>query len=125
MVKRSATREAFDKPISKLDKKLKVFSRCGIDIDSMRLMVLQAAKAMDVLGNIEARAYVSAVKAMVPEKACRIIDQAIQMHCSTAISQLTPLAGMYTDLRYLRFADGLDEVHPRWLAKPPGFVAVT
>jgi len=42
MVKRSATREAFDKPISKLDKNLKVISRCGIDIDSMRLMVLQA-----------------------------------------------------------------------------------
>ena len=31
-------------------------------------MVLQAAKAMDVLGNKEARVYVSAVKAMVPEK---------------------------------------------------------
>ncbi|XOV89688.1 MAG: acyl-CoA dehydrogenase family protein [Pseudomonadota bacterium] len=111
MVKRSATRVAFGKPIAKLGKNLEVISRARIDIDAMRLMVLQAAKAMDVLGNKEARVYVSAVKAMVPEKVCRIIDEAIQMHGATGISQWTPLAGMYTDMRHLRFADGPDEVH--------------
>ena len=111
MVKRSATRVAFGKPIAKLGKNLEVISRARIEIDAMRLMVLQAAKAMDVLGNKEARVYVSAVKAMVPEKVCLIIDQAIQMHGATGISQWTPLAGMYTDLRHLRFADGPDEVH--------------
>ncbi|MDC1329136.1 acyl-CoA dehydrogenase family protein, partial [Pseudomonadales bacterium] len=68
-------------------------------------------KAMDVLGNKEARVYVSAVKAMVPEKVCLIIDQAIQMHGATGISQWSPLAGMYADMRHLRFADGPDEVH--------------
>ena len=77
----------------------------------MKLAVLQAAKAMDVLGNKEARVYVSAVKAMVPEKVCLIIDQAIQMHGAAGISQWTPLAAMYTDMRHLRFADGPDEVH--------------
>jgi len=77
----------------------------------MRLMVLQAAKAMDVLGNKEARVYVSAAKAMVPEKVCTIIDQAIQIHGATGISQWSPLASMYADLRHLRFADGPDEVH--------------
>ena len=75
------------------------------------LAVLQAAKAMDVLGNKEARVYVSAVKAMVPEKVCLIIDQAMQMHGATGVSHWTPLAGMYTDMRHLRFADGPDEVH--------------
>ena len=75
------------------------------------LAVLQAAKAMDVLGNKEARVYVSAVKAMVPEKVCHIIDAAIQMHGATGISQWTPLAEMYMDMRHLRFADGPDEVH--------------
>jgi acyl-CoA dehydrogenase len=111
MVKRSATRVAFGKPIAKLGKNLEVISRARIEIDAMRLMVLQAAKAMDVLGNKEARVYVSAVKAMVPEKVCLIIDQAIQMHGATGISQWSPLAGMYTDMRHLRFADGPDEVH--------------
>jgi acyl-CoA dehydrogenase len=111
MVKRAATREAFGKPIAKLGKNLEVISRARIDIDAMRLMVLQAAKAMDVLGNKEARVYVSAVKALVPEKVCQIIDQAIQMHGATGISQWSPLPGLYTDMRHLRFADGPDEVH--------------
>ena len=111
MVKRAGSREAFGKPIAKLGKNVEVISRARIEIDAMRLYVLQAAKAMDVLGNKEARIYISAVKAMVPEKACLIVDQAIQMHGAAGISQWTPLAGMYTDMRHLRFADGPDEVH--------------
>ncbi len=111
MVKRASTRTAFGKPIVKLGKNLEVVSRARIDLDACRLMVLQAAKAMDVLGNKEARVYVSAVKAMVPEKICNIIDQAIQMHGATGMSNWTPLAKMYTAQRTLRFADGPDEVH--------------
>jgi acyl-CoA dehydrogenase len=111
MVRRGATREAFGKPIIKLGKNIELVSRARIDIEAMRLMVLQAAKAMDVLGNKEARVYVSAVKAMVPEKVCQIIDQAIQIYGATGISQWTPLARMYCNQRTLRFADGPDEVH--------------
>ena len=111
MVKRSASRVAFGKPIAKLGKNVEVISRARIEINAMRLAVLQAAKAMDVLGNKEARVYVSAVKAMVPEKVCLIIDQAMQMYGATGVSHWTPLAQMYTDMRHLRFADGPDEVH--------------
>ena len=111
MVKRAGSRVAFGKPIVKLGKNLEVVSRARIDIDACKLMVLRAAKAMDVLGNKEARVYVSAVKAMVPEITCRIIDQAIQMHGATGISKWTPLAQMYAGQRTLRLADGPDEVH--------------
>jgi acyl-CoA dehydrogenase len=111
MVKRAGSRVAFGKPIVKLGKNLEVVSRARIEIDACRLAVLRAAKAMDVLGNKEARVYVSAVKAMVPEKVCQIIDQAIQMHGATGVSQWTPLAGMYAAQRTLRIADGPDEVH--------------
>ena len=111
MVKRASTRVAFGKPIAKLGKNLEVISRARIEINTMQLAVLQAAKAMDVLGNREARVYISAVKAMVPEKACQIIDAAMQMHGATGLSRWTPLAEMYATQRYLRFADGPDEVH--------------
>ena len=110
-VKRASTRHAFGKQIVKLGKNLELVSRARIEIDSCRLMVLQAAKAMDVLGNKEARVYVSAIKAMVPGKVCKIIDDAIQMHGATGTSQWTPLAHMYAQQRTLRFADGPDEVH--------------
>ena len=111
MVKRGASREAFGRPLIKLGKNIELVSRARIDIDAMRMMVLRAAKAMDVLGNKEARIYVSAVKAMVPERVCQIIDQAIQIHGAAGISQWTPLADMYTSQRTLRLADGPDEVH--------------
>jgi acyl-CoA dehydrogenase len=111
MVKRGMSREAFGRPIAQLGKNLEIISRARIDIEAMRLMVLRAARAMDVLGNQEARVWVHAVKAMVPERVCQIIDQAIQIHGATGVSQWTPLAGMYTSQRTLRIADGPDEVH--------------
>ncbi|HEY6598378.1 MAG TPA: acyl-CoA dehydrogenase family protein [Pseudomonadales bacterium] len=111
MMKRAMGREAFGKPIIQLGKNLEVVSRARIEIEAMRLMVLKAAKAMDVLGNREARVWVHMVKAMVPERVCQIIDQAIQIHGATGVSQWTPLAAMYTGQRTLRLADGPDEVH--------------
>ncbi len=111
MVSRGLTREAFGKKIAHLGGNMQIIAQARCEIEAMRLMVLKAAKAMDVLGNKEARIWVSMVKAMVPERACRIIDQAIQMHGATGISQWTPLAEMYQDVRHLRFADGPDEVH--------------
>ncbi len=96
MVTRGLSREAFGKKLIHLGGNLEIISRARIDIEAMRLMVLKAAKAMDVLGNREARIWVHMVKAMVPERVCQIIDQAIQMHGATGISQWTPLAHMYT-----------------------------
>ncbi|MFP6628122.1 MAG: acyl-CoA dehydrogenase family protein [Myxococcota bacterium] len=111
MAKRGLSREAFGKRIANLGKNTETIAKARIDIEAMRMMVLKAAKAMDVLGNSEARVWVSAVKAMVPERVCRIIDEAIQMHGATGVSQWTPLADMYTGQRTLRLADGPDEVH--------------
>lgn len=111
MVERGLSREAFGKPIISLGKNTEWVSRARIEIEAMRMMVLRAAKAMDLMGNAEARVWVSAAKAMVPERVCNIIDQAIQIHGATGISQWTPLADMYTSQRTLRFADGPDEVH--------------
>ena len=72
-----------------------------IEIEAMRLMVLRAARAMDLTGNAEARIWVSAVKAMVPVRVCEIIDEAIQIHGAAGISQWTPLASMYAAQRTL------------------------
>jgi acyl-CoA dehydrogenase len=92
MVDRGLTREGFGKKLINLGKNMEVISRARIEVEAMRLMVLRAAKAMDTLGNAEARVWVSAVKAMVPEKCCNIIDEAIQMHGAAGISQWFPLA---------------------------------
>ena len=111
MISRGLTREAFGKPIIQLGGNIEIVSRARIEIEAMRLMVLKAAKAMDVLDRQEARIWIHMVKAMVPERVCKIIDQAIQMHGATGVSQKTPLAKMYASQRTLRLADGPDEVH--------------
>ncbi|HTO05911.1 MAG TPA: acyl-CoA dehydrogenase family protein [Myxococcota bacterium] len=111
MAKRGLTRQAFGKRLSDLGKNTEVIARARVEIEAMRMMVLKAAKAMDVLGNQAARVWVSAIKAMVPERVCKIIDEAIQIHGATGVSQWTPLADMYASQRTLRLADGPDEVH--------------
>ncbi|WP_273241044.1 MULTISPECIES: acyl-CoA dehydrogenase family protein [Hyphomonas] len=111
MVVRGMTRQAFGRDLIKLGGNIEKVSRARIEIESMRMMVLKAAKAMDVLGNKEARVWISMVKAMVPERVCAIIDDAIQMHGAAGVSQWTPLARMYANQRTLRLADGPDEVH--------------
>ena len=111
MVMRGLTREAFGKPLARLGKNPEVIAKSRIEIEACRRMVLTAAKAMDELGNAEARVWVSAVKAMVPIRTCAIVDEAIQIHGATGVSQWTPLARMYASQRTLRLADGPDEVH--------------
>ena len=111
MIERGLSRRAFGKPIIALGKNTEWVSAARIEIEAMRLMVLRAAKAMDLLGPAEARVWVSAVKAMVPERVCCIIDRAIQIHGATGLSDWTPLADMYVTQRGLRLADGPDEVH--------------
>lgn len=117
MIDRGLNRVAFKKKIIDLGKNMETISRAKIEIESMRLLVLKAAKAMDVLGNKEARIWVSMIKAKVPEQVCDIIDQAMQVHGATGISQWSPLSGMYAQQRTLRYADGPDEVHHHVIAR--------
>ena len=117
MIKRGLGREAFGKPLVKLGGNFDEIARSRIDIDSGRLLVLQTAKAMDVLGNQQARVYISAIKSQIPKMACDVIDRAIQMHGATGVSHWSPLAGMYAGMRSLRLADGPDEVHRMVVAR--------
>ncbi len=117
MIKRGLSRQAFGKPLIKLGGNFDLVAESRIELDSCRLMVLQAAKAMDLLGNKEARVYISAIKALVPKVTGEIIDRAIQMYGGAGVSQWTPLASMFTHNRTLRLADGPDEVHRMVVAR--------
>jgi len=117
LVKRGLSRKAFGKELVKLGGNFDIVATSRIRIDSCRLMVLQAAKAMDELGIKEARVYISAIKALVPQVTSDVIDSAIQMYGASGVSQWTPLATMYTQNRTLRLADGPDEVHRMVVAR--------
>ena len=55
LVRRGMSREAFGRQLVRLGGNLEIISKARIEIESMRMLVLKAAKAMDVLGNKEAR----------------------------------------------------------------------
>jgi acyl-CoA dehydrogenase len=88
-----------------------------IEIDQARLLTLHAAWLMDTAGNKAARGAISAIKVAVPQMAARVIDRAIQVHGGAGLSQDFPLAQAYALQRYLRLADGPDEVHRTVVAK--------
>ncbi|VAV93241.1 Acyl-CoA dehydrogenase [hydrothermal vent metagenome] len=117
LCKRSVSREAFGRPLAKLGANYDIIAKCRIDIESARLLCLKAAWMMDTQGVKAAQTYISMIKVLAPNVALDVVDEAIQMHGGLGVSQDTPLAGMWSALRTLRFADGPDAVHRMQVAR--------
>jgi len=117
MIRRGITREAFGKPLVELGGNYDKIADARINIEMARLLTLKAAYMMDTVGNKIARSEIAQIKVAVPNIACKVIDDAIQMHGGAGVSQVFPLAKMYSGMRTLRLADGPDEVHRRTVAR--------
>lgn len=72
---------------------------------------------MDMVGNKEAKAEIAMIKVIAPNMALKIIDRAIQAFGAAGVSDDTPLAASWANIRTLRLADGPDEVHKRAIAR--------
>lgn len=86
-------------------------ARSRLEIDAARLVVLNAAVRMDDLGPKAALREIAQAKVLVPQTALAVIDRAVQAYGGAGVSQDTPLASMWAQIRTLRLADGPDEVH--------------
>jgi len=117
MCRRSVSRTAFGRPLAKLGGNYDRIANARMDIDMARLLTLQTAHIIDTAGVREAQVWISKIKAVVPNIAIDVIDDAIQMHGAAGLSQDFPLAAMYTHARTLRLADGPDEVHRMVVAR--------
>ena len=117
LCRRASTRKAFGKAIAELGGNFDVIAKCRNEIEMCRLLTLKAAYMMDTLGNKEAKSEIAQPKVEVPSMAVRVIERAVQIHGGAGVSQDTPLAGLYSSIRYLRIGDGPDEVHMRTIAK--------
>ncbi|MFK8028711.1 MAG: acyl-CoA dehydrogenase family protein [Gammaproteobacteria bacterium] len=117
MCERSMSRSAFGKPLAQLGGNFDIIANARMDIDMVRLLTLQTAYVIDQHGVKAARTMISKIKVVAPNVALRVIDEAIQMHGATGVSQDTPLAHMYMQMRTLRLADGPDAVHRRLVAR--------
>jgi acyl-CoA dehydrogenase len=91
-------------------------ARSRMEIDGARLMVLHAAWKMDAEGKRAARQEISMIKVVAANVFMDVLDRAIQVHGALGVSDDTPLALMWRQGRWLRLADGPDEVHKMVIA---------
>ena len=117
MCKRTKARVAFGKPVSSQTVTQERIAEARIAIDQVRLQVFHAANKMDLVGNKEARMEIAMIKVSAPNVACKVVDWAIQAHGGGGVSNDFGLAQAYSTARYLRLADGPDEVHRNQIAK--------
>ena len=117
MCERAVSRTAFGKPLAKLGGNYDRIAQARMQIDMARLLTLQTAHVIDNEGVDAAHLWISKIKAVVPNVAIDVIDDAIQMHGAAGLSQDFPLAEMYMNARTLRLADGPDEVHRMVVAR--------
>ncbi|UTH49712.1 acyl-CoA dehydrogenase family protein [Loktanella salsilacus] len=117
LCERAVSRRAFGKPLAELGANFDIIADARIQIEATRLLCLKAAWMMDTAGTRAAQPWISMIKVAAPLMALRVVDEAMQMHGGMGVSQDTPLAWMWTQLRTLRFADGPDAVHRRQVAR--------
>lgn len=86
-------------------------------IEQSRLLTLSAADKLDKYGNKDAKDAIAMIKVIVPTMAQKVTDRAIQIFGGMGLCQDTPLPGIFGYARYVRIADGPDEVHASQLGK--------
>ncbi len=117
MVERARSRSAFGRPLAQHGVVAAQVAEARMAIEQARLLVLRTAWLIDTRGVQAAASEVAAIKVVVPRMACRVIDDAIQVHGGAGVTDDVPLAAMYAAARTLRIADGPDEVHVRSVAR--------
>jgi acyl-CoA dehydrogenase len=116
MCRRAATREAFGGKLGEKQFVQDFIARSRLEIDQARLLTLYAAWKMDTEGKRAARQEISMIKVVAANVVMDVLDRAIQVHGALGVSDDTPLAVMWRQLRMLKIADGPDEVHKMVIA---------
>jgi acyl-CoA dehydrogenase len=111
MCVRAANRIAFGRKLSDQGSIRQDIARSFIEIEQARLLTLKAADAMDRVGSKGALDLIAAIKIVAPQMAQTVADRAMQIHGAMGFCDDTPLAETFLINRFLRMADGPDEVH--------------
>jgi acyl-CoA dehydrogenase len=117
MVQRSQARTAFGKPLSEQGVVGEWIADARIQIEQVRLLVLKTAWLIDNVGTKGARIEIAAIKVAAPNLLTSIADNAMQLFGAAGFTEDWPIAGLYSMGRWLRIADGPDEVHRRSVAR--------
>jgi acyl-CoA dehydrogenase len=116
MCKRAVNRQAFGGALAEKQFVQDFVAKSRIEVDQARLLTLYAAWQMDTVGKREARQAISMIKVVAANVVMDVLDRAMQVHGALGVSDDTPLAMLWRNLRMLRLADGPDEVHKMVIA---------
>lgn len=117
MARRAEQRVAFGRKLSEQSSIRQDIARSFCEVEQARLLTLKAADRMDKVGNRGAMDLIAAIKIVAPRMAQTVADRAIQVHGAMGVGDDTPVADFFLINRYLRIADGPDEVHMSQLGK--------
>ncbi len=124
MCKRVDSRVAFGKKLSAQGSIRQEVAKSRCEIEQARLLTLSTADKLDKFGNKEAKDLIAMIKIVAPRMCQEVADRAMQAHGSKGLCQDTPLANLYSYARFVRLADGPDEVHMAQLGKNTILAAV-
>lgn len=97
--------------IGDFDSNIERLASMRLEIDALRLVVLNAADTMDVHGNKAGRYVIAQSKILVPKKVAEIVDECMQLYGGQGLTQHTSLPEIWTYARFVRVADGPDAAH--------------
>lgn len=117
MCKRVDSRVAFGKKLSEQGSIRQEVAKSRCEIEQARLLTLSTADKLDKFGNKEAKDLIAMIKIVAPRMCQEVADRAMQAHGGMGLSQDTPIANLFAYARFVRMADGPDEVHMAQLGK--------
>ena len=118
MCRRAVTRELSPgEPLSRRETIQHWVAESRAEIDSARLLVLEAAQALEARGALGAKEQIAAIKFHTAAVLQRVLDRAIQVHGAMGLTDATPLALWWAHERGARIYDGPDEVHKQSLGR--------
>ncbi|WP_423802105.1 acyl-CoA dehydrogenase family protein [Neobacillus sp. SAB-20_R2A] len=115
MCNRALNRYAHGSLLSEKQMIQKFIADSATEIQSARLMTLEAARKID--RGEDARIDIAMIKVYGAKVLHDVIDRAIQVHGALGVTADTPLEKMYREARYARIYDGPDEAHTATIAR--------
>jgi acyl-CoA dehydrogenase len=111
MCSRAKARVAFGKTLAEQGVIREWIADSRMKIEQARLLVLKTAWLIDNHGVKGARVEISAIKVVAPDVLTFVADRAMQVFGAAGFTNDFPLARLWCMGRWLKMADGPDEVH--------------
>lgn len=114
-IRYTSARDAFGKKLADHQAVQWMVADSEIEMHAARLMIWHAAEMLD--RGEKARHETSMAKVFVAETVNRVVDRAVQMCGGLGVSDDSPLASLYREIRAFRIYDGPSEVHRMSVAR--------